>query len=347
MATAEEEIDGVVNFESNLKPGRDEWQLNVRRENLSAFGLDTQLLGRTLRGLYQGEIAGPFREDGEEYDIRVQLSETAKTDAMLLKTLTLTNRRQEEIPLASVVNPVMGKSPTKLVRIDQQRAARIQADLGPNAALGDMIQSLTSYVAPMLPEGYNMRFQGRAESLEDLRVGAIAAFFLGGLFIYMIMAALYESLLVPISILVTLPMAIVGAFLSLLIFGRFLDVYSVIGMILLMGLVAKNAIVLVDYTVQLVNKGMEPREAMIHAGVRRFRPIMMTVLSTVAGMMPIAMGLGELNKFRAGMGIAAIGGLLSSTILSLVVVPCLYLVLIKTKEKMGQRILNLKQRFVN
>ncbi|MEZ4741568.1 MAG: efflux RND transporter permease subunit [Bdellovibrionota bacterium] len=320
-------IPEVIGFETNLRPGRSEVKYQIDTKRTAAFGLSTQQVGKTIRGMYEGELASYYRDKGNEYDVRVRLRAEDRLGLASLADFSIPNDRGDSIPLQAVTRKFSDHSPTKIVRIDQQRSSLLEGDLQEGAPLGSAISKLTDLVQPLLPQGYTMKFQGQAESLRDLGIGAITALLLGGLFIYMIMASLYESLIIPFSILLTLPLAIVGAIAALLVARTHLDVYSVIGIILLMGLVTKNAILLVDYVEQLRASGIDRRQALIEGGLRRLRPIMMTTVAMIVGMAPIAFGYGELNKSRAGMGIAAVGGLISSTMLSLVVIPCAYVFL--------------------
>lgn len=324
---AQQKVPGAANLETNLKPGRQELQMVVDRQNAAAFGLRVNQIGDDVRALYEGLDAGVYRESGEEYDIRVRLRDNERSDVLALQDFSIPNDRGEAVPLSAVVRMQNDTSPTSIVRIDQQRSARIQGDIVPGAALADVIKDLNSVVIPLLPEGYTMKFQGQAESLGDLRTGALVALVLGSVFIYMVMASLYESFVLPWAILMTLPLAIIGAILALLFSRKFIDIYGVIGIILLMALVTKNGILLVDYVEQLRAQGMARLEAVIEGGLRRMRPIIMTSIAMIAGMLPVAIGYGEVNKVRAGMGITTIGGLISSTVLSLIVIPCVYIYL--------------------
>lgn len=339
IETVTSKIPGIANMESNLKPGREELQLKVQGDNASAFGLSARVIGENVRGIFEGVKAGVYREAGEEYDIRVRFRDDQRVDTLVLNDLTIPNDRGEAVPLSAVVTPLQGTSPTSIIRIDQKRAARIDGDLLPGAALATVLKDMKAIVEPMLPTGYTLSFQGQAESLADLRVGAIGALALGAIFIYMVMASLYESFVLPFSILLSLPLAMVGAIAALFLCGKLLDIYSVIGTILLMALVTKNAILLVDYAEQLQNEGKSRDVALREACLRRMRPIVMTSVAMIAGMLPVAIGMGELNKVRAGMGVVTIGGLASSTLLSLIVVPCAYLFLDRFR-KWSQRLVS-------
>ncbi len=324
---ANNKVAGVANLETNLKPGRQELQLAVDRQNAAAFGLKVQDIGQNVRGLYEGLLAGVFREGGEEYDIRIRLPARDRSDVVALEEFSLPNDRGDAVPLSAVTRIQSDTSPTSVVRIDQHRSAKIEGDLVPGYALAAVTADLTQVIEPLLPPGYTYRLQGQAESLGDLRAGAVVALLLGAVFIYLVMAALYESFVMPFAILMTLPLAIIGAIWALLASGKFMDIYGVIGVILLMALVTKNGILLVDYAEQLRAKGMGRMEALVEAGVRRMRPIVMTTIAMIAGMLPVAIGYGEVNKVRAGMGITTIGGLISSTVLSLIVIPSVYIYL--------------------
>lgn len=328
----------VVNLESNLKPGRGEIQYILDRKRLGEFGLTGNAVGETLRGMYAGDLSGTYREMGTEYDIRVRLRPEDRQDIQAVQNLTIPNSRGEPVPLRAVTNLIYATSPTKIIRIDQSRAALIEADLPTGVPLAKALADLKQFASSLLPTGYHLDFQGQAKSLNDLAIGGVVALGLGALFIYMIMASLYESLLIPFSILLTLPLAIVGAILALLISQKSMDVYGVIGMILLMGLVTKNAILLVDYVEHLRKEtGMSRDQALFEGSMRRLRPIMMTTVAMIAGMVPVAVGIGEINKIRSAMGIASIGGMISSTFLSLIVVPCFYIYMDKIRERFRRK----------
>lgn len=333
IEAAKQKIPGIAGLETNLKPGRQELQVVVDRANASAFGLQAGDIGQNIRGLYEGLLSGVYRESGEEYDIRVRLRPDQRSDALALDGYTMPNDRGDSVPLNTVARAQVGVSPTSIVRIDLKRSARLEGDLVPGYPLADVIGKLREIAVTMLPPGYTIDFQGQAKNLSDLMTGAVVALGLGSLFIYMVMASLYESFLMPFAILTTLPLAIVGAILALLISGKFMDIYGVIGIILLMALVTKNAILLIDYAEQLRAKGLNQFDALFEAGTRRMRPIVMTTIAMIAGMLPVAFGYGEINKVRAGMGIATIGGLISSTMLSLVVIPCVYIYLDRLRVK--------------
>ncbi len=318
------QVPGVVDLQSSMREGQSEMEFQVNRERLTAFQLSVGQVGDYLTGLINGIVATKYREDGDEYDLRVQLDDKSRADSAKIRSLKIPNSRGELIPLEAITSHRSGFSPAQITRVDDARGVSVDGDLSPGYPLAQVIESVRRVVKSVLPPGYTVEFQGQAKNLNDLATGGLLALSLAVLFIYMIMASLYESLVLPFSILLTLPLASVGAIFGLLLTGKFIDIYSMIGIILLMGLVTKNAILVIDYVEQLRAAGKERMEAIMEGGVRRFKPVAMTTLAMIAGMIPVAAGWGEINKSRAGMGVVAIGGLLSSTLLSLVVVPCAY-----------------------
>lgn len=330
-------VPQLRNVSVNLRRGREEIQLVVNREAMAQLGVTAKDVGEALRGMFAGKESGKYREMGSEFDIRTRLRMEDRFDRSLITQVSVPNSRGESVLISDVAKEVLNYGPSKIIRINQNRSALIEADLQPGAPLADVLGKVKAIVEPQLPPGYRMEFQGQAKSLADLQAGAIVAIFLGALFIYMIMASLYESLLVPLAILLTMPLAIVGAVVALLIAQKNLDIYGIIGMILLMGLVTKNAILLVDYVEQLRKEGLTCFEALYQGSSRRVRPILMTTIAMVAGMLPVAIGLGEVNKIRSAMGIAAIGGMLSSTLLSLIVVPCFYVFIDRLRVWLASR----------
>lgn len=340
LAKTPEAIPEIVDLTSNMKPGRKELQFHIDRVRSTAFGLMPRDVGTTIRGLFEGDLAGQYREEGQEFDIRVRLQPEDRLGISSLENLTIPNDRGEAIPLSAVAKQQDGTSPTKVTRINRQRSVLFEGDLARGAALGTVIEKLNNLIKPLLPANYRLDFKGQAKTLGELGFGIQIALGLSTLFIFMIMASLYESLVLPFAILLTLPMSVIGVFGALLITGRMMDIYASIGIILLVGLVTKNAILLLDHVEHLRKEGKSQKDALLAGGLRRLRPILMTSFCMIAGMLPIAIGWGELNKSRAAMGTATIGGLVSSTFLSLIVVPCAYIYLDNLRSWLKRKILN-------
>lgn len=321
------EIPSIADLDTSMRPGQNEIQIELDRAHLAQFGLTSTEVGRNLRALFEGEVATQFKEADTEFDLRVRLKEDERLGANSLAGLYLPNSRGEMVNLENLGELKRGVAPTKITRIGRSRAVLLEGNSKPGFPLNESLSKLRTIITEELPAGYHVDFQGQAKNMKDLAQGFFVAVGLSIIFIYMVMASLYESLILPFSILLTLPLAIVGAFAGLLLTGKFFDIYTIIGVILLLGLVTKNAILLVDYLEQLRRQGMGREEAIMEAGLRRLRPIMMTSISMIAGFIPVAMGLGEVNQERSGMGVVAIGGMISSTLLSLIVVPCAYIYL--------------------
>lgn len=230
------------------------------------------------------------------------------------------------IPLNRIAKPEDTLGYSQINRQNKSRFINIGANLGPTGSLGTVSEEVQKIVKDEMPPppGIDYRFQGQAEDFQDLISSMLLAIFLGVLFIYLVLSSLYESFVTPFTILLALPLAMCGAMVALLIFGKSIDIFSLIGIVLLLGVVAKNSILLVDYTKQMEQAGHPRNEAIIKACRTRLRPILMTSLALIAGMIPIAIGLNEASAMRTSMGIAIIGGLISSTLLTLLIVPAAY-----------------------
>jgi multidrug efflux pump subunit AcrB len=230
------------------------------------------------------------------------------------------------IPLKRVATAEEAKGFSQINRQNKGRFIAISANLGPDGQLGNASAEIETVLANEIkpPTGITYKFEGQAQDFKDLITNMSVALGLGILFIYLVLASLYESFVTPVTILIALPLAISGAFTGLFITGKSIDIFSIIGLILLMGVVAKNSILLVDYTNHLLKEGLDINSALIKACRTRLRPILMTSLALIAGTMPIAIGLTELGSQRQSMGVAIVGGVFSSTFLTLLVVPAAY-----------------------
>ena len=230
------------------------------------------------------------------------------------------------VPLSAISKGVEKSGPSQIIREDRSRVVQITANLTPDGAIGTAtdrtMQLLTKKMPP--PKGVTYNFIGQTEDLKELSTNMLLAMMLAVVFIYFILASLYESFITPVTILIALPPALSGAFLALFLFGQQLNMFSMIGMIMLMGLVTKNSILLVDFAMQGHRSGLTRKEAIYKAGMSRLRPILMTTFAMLAGTLPVALGIGEVSKFRMAMGIAIMGGLILSTFLTLIVVPAIF-----------------------
>ncbi len=313
----------------SFRPGKPEFQVLPNRSKAEKLGVSTNIIGTELRTLMEGQTPAVYRLKGEEYDIRVRLQENQRNLQQNFSKISIPNINNRLIPLTSIVTGVETTGPANITRQDRGRYYQIAADISPDGpGMGGAIQDINKMFKDeiKLSEGMNYKFVGQAESFGELVTSMAIASGLGIIFIYLVLASLYESFITPFTIMLVLPLALSGAFFALFVApGATLDLFSMIGCIMLMGVATKNSIILVDYTNQQLDLGTPLKDAILLAGKNRLRPILMTSFALIAGFIPIAVGLNEASRQRTSMGIALIGGLISSTFLTLVIVPAAYL----------------------
>jgi HAE1 family hydrophobic/amphiphilic exporter-1 len=275
-------------------------------------------------------------ERGKRYDIRVRLNPEDRESSRNMQRIYVRARDGKLVELSNVVKIDEGSGPSVINRVDRQRAITLFANLE-EKPLGQAKDELDAIAGKALPPDYVPKYQGMADTMQESFGYLLFALMLGIIMAYMILAAQFESFVHPITVLLSMPLSFIGAFGALFMTGKTLNIYSLIGLILLMGLVKKNAILLVDYTNVLRERGMSRRDAILQAGPVRMRPILMTTFAMVFGMLPIAFAVGEGAETRSPMGIAVIGGLLTSLVLTLVVVPAAYDIFDDWQEKFKNR----------
>ncbi|NBT57674.1 efflux RND transporter permease subunit, partial [bacterium] len=318
---------GVQDPDINFRPGKPEFQVSLDKEKSERFGVSSSLVGAELRTQVEGSVPAVFREGGKEYDVRVRLQEDQRDLKQFFKETFVPNVNFRLVKLAQVATPLETSGPSNISRQDRGRYVQVMADLTPGGVgMGGVMKDVAKILEDeiKLPPGVRYAFVGQAESFQELVGSVILAVTLSVIFIYLVLASLYESFVTPFTIMLVLPLAACGAFYALFLTGQALDINSMIGCILLLGVASKNSILLVDCTQQLMDEGMPREQALIKAGRLRLRPILMTTFALIAGMLPVAIGLNEASRQRTNMGVAIIGGLISSTFLSLVVVPAAY-----------------------
>ncbi len=321
---------GLLEPDLSEKPGKPEVRAVVDDAAAKRLGLSTALVGRELRAQIEGETPAVFRLNGREYDVRARLKEDQRDLEASFASAAVPNVNGRIVRLSDAVRLVPGRSPSTVNRSGRARSVRLEADVAPDGpGLGGVMADFRALLDGELkpPQGVSYRFEGQAENFEELVMNMAIASLLGMFFIYLVLASLYESFITPFTILLVLPLAASGGFFALWATGKSLDVYSMIGMILLLGIATKNSILLVDRTKQLTDGGMEESAAVVQAGRDRLRPILMTSFALVAGMIPVAVGLNEASAQRTSMGVTAVGGIISSTLLTLFVVPAAYALL--------------------
>ena len=334
LATQMKRIPIVANVISETSLDRPELRIRPRAELAARLGVSTESLSQTIRVATIGDV-GPalakFDAGDRQVPIRVQLEDSARSDLQMLQQLRVPLGQRGErggVPLSVVADIQLDQGPTSINRYDRERQATVAADLVGAAALGDatkMIEDLP--VMKSLPKGVRVNKSGDAESLAELSDGFATAITAGLMMVYAVLVLLFGTFLQPITILFSLPLSIGGAIAALLLTGKQLTTPVWIGILMLMGIVTKNAIMLVEFAVEAIREGKKRDEAIIDAGMKRARPIVMTTIAMAAGMMPSALAIGAGGEFRSPMALAVIGGLIFSTILSLVFVPAMFMVM--------------------
>lgn len=317
----------LKDVDSTNRPGKPEFQVVPDRYKAEKLGVSTTLMGSELRTLIEGTKAAVYRENGEEYNIRVRLQEDQRNLKAGYAETYIPNINYSLIKLSNMTTPLETVGPANINRQDRGRYIQISADIAPDGpGMGGAIADINRMLKDEIKLPANMRYQfvGQAENFQELMTNMLVAGGLGIMFIYFVLASLYESFVTPFTIMLVLPLAMCGAFYALAITHSSLDLFSMIGCIMLLGVATKNSILLVDYANQQVQLGSSLYDAIIASGKSRLRPILMTSFALIAGMVPLAIGLNEASKQRTSMGIAVIGGLISSTILTLVVIPAAY-----------------------
>ena len=324
-------ISGVVDIDSSLKAQKPTISVTPKRELGADLGIGVQQIGDALRPLLAGEAASTWRApDDENYDVNVRLAPADRNNADDLSRLMLTSSQtnadgsSKMVPLRQVatIEPAFGAN--QINRRDLNREVELSANVVGRSAgqVSADIKKMLDTVS--LQPGYRYKIGGSTKSMNESAGYALSALLLAIIFIYMILASQFASFLQPVAIMSALPLTLIGVFLSLMLFRSTLNMFSIIGFIMLMGLVTKNAILLVDFTNQVRKGGVDRHTALLEAAHVRLRPILMTTLAMVFGMVPLAFGLAEGSEQRAPMGQAVIGGIITSSLLTLVVVPVIY-----------------------
>lgn len=323
----------MVDVDSNYLLGAPEVQITPDRKMAALHGVSIQSIGQTVNALIGGVRVGQYPKDGRRYDIRVQIRrEYDKVEE--IKNLFLGNARNNLIPLSQLVSQEVRPSLQSISRIDRQRAISVYANLKPGASQEKALALVQDLSKKFLPSGYTVGFSGSAQTFKESGQSLVFALILGLLVAYMVLATQFNSFIDPVTVLVALPFSISGAFLALLLTHQSLNIYSMIGIILLMGIVKKNSILLVEFTNSVFERnGYKVREALVEACPVRLRPILMTSFATIVGALPAAMALGPGAETRIPMAITVIGGVFLSTFLTLYVVPCVYLLLSNWQRK--------------
>lgn len=319
-------LPGIVDIDTSLETGKPEVRVFIDRDKAADLGVDIATIAETVNFLIGGEVdVTKFKDEtkGRRYDVRARLFQEDRARPEAVGGLYARARDGRLIELSNIVKIEEAGGLSNINRVDRQRAVILFANLE-GKPLGQAKTELDAISSKILSSDYTAGYKGTADMMGETFGYLMFALVLGIVMAYMILASQFESFIHPITVLLSMPLSFIGAFGALWITGKTLNIFSFIGLILLMGLVKKNAILLVDYTNTLRHRGMGIKEAILHAGPVRLRPILMTTFAMVLGMMPIALGLGEGAETRAPMAIATIGGLVTSLFLTLIVVPVAY-----------------------
>ena len=308
----------------DLKFTKPELSINIDREKARNLGVNVLDIAQTLQLGLSGSRFGNFIMDGKQYQIIGQVERANRNEPLDLKTLYVRSRRGELIQLDNLVTISELSAPPQLYRFNRYSSAKVQAQLARGVALGDGIKEMQRIADEVLDESYTTSLDGASREFAESSSSILLAFMIALAIIYLVLAAQFESFRDPFVIMLTVPLALAGALLSLWYFNQTLNVFSQIGIIMLIGLVTKNGILIVEFANQRKAEGKNKRDAVIEAAESRFRPILMTSLSTILGILPIALALGAGSESRVSMGIAVIGGMMFATILTLFVIPAIY-----------------------
>jgi HAE1 family hydrophobic/amphiphilic exporter-1 len=323
------QIPGIKDPDLSWSAGKPELQVVVDRERATRLGVSLTEIALALRTAYEGDTSVKYREGGQEYAIRVRLDEADRQRVSELSNLVVSYVQGAPVYLRDVATIRLDEGPTRIERADRQRRVMVLANIMPGYSLGNLRVQIDNLLRQqnVIPPGVRVSWFGEGEVLTREGAYMMQALLLSFILVYLLMVALFENWLYPFIIMFSQPQALVGALLALIVARSELNIVSMIGIIMLVGLVGKNAILLVDFTNTLRARGLSREEALQQAGPIRLRPILMTTAALVLAMVPIALAVGRGSEFRAPLGIVIIGGMLVSTLLTLVVIPCMYTVM--------------------
>ncbi len=317
----------------NLKFNKPEINITIDRDKAKNLGISVSDIAQTLQLALSGQRFNYFTMNGKQYQVIGQFSRQNRDEVLDIKSLYLRNTAGELIQLDNIVKFNEENSPPQLYHYNRYQSATVSAGLAPGKTVGDGIKEMDKIAEKILDESFTTALSGASRDFKESSSNILFAFILALILIYLVLAAQFESFIDPFIIMLTVPLALAGAILSLWYFNQTLNIFSQIGIIMLIGLVTKNGILIVEFANQLKEKGMTAKEAIETAAAARLRPILMTSIATALGAMPIALALGAGAKSRMGMGIVIVGGILFSLILTLYVIPAIYSYLSKDKKK--------------
>lgn len=327
-------IPGTTDVDISSEQYEPEIQVKLDPARAGDAGVDATTVGNIIQTAFLGMTTkNQYTVGDSDYDIRVQMLEKNRLNYDDVANLRLASKTGGFVRLGDIATVKIGSGPTQIDRESRQRQVIVYANTV-GVSSGEVLNQVRNIIPILnLPLGYTYKFVGQAQTMQDSFAEIGKALILAIVLIYMVLAAEFESFVHPFTIMLSLPFSLVGAILGLLLAGKTVNIMSLIGAIMLMGLVTKNAILLVDYTNQLRQQGMPITEALIEAGALRLRPILMTTMAMIFGMMPVALGLGAGAELRSSMGVVLVGGLITSTFLTLIIVPLVYLLIDRLQHR--------------
>jgi HAE1 family hydrophobic/amphiphilic exporter-1 len=317
-------VQGITDVETSLEAGIPQQEIRVNRDKISDLGLSVRNVTQLLQTAVAGSKAGEYRTEGNSYRILVQLKDAEKRSLNEILDLTLTTASGEKVALRNLVSTEESRGPVLIERKDQQRIVTVSANVAgrDEGSVARDVQKLLDLIPRSV--GYDLTVAGTFEEQRKASRELVVSLLLALVLVYMVLACQYESLRDPLVVMFSVPLAAIGVLVTLFVTRTTLNVQSYIGCIMLGGIVVNNAILLVDQTGRLLKDGMPTREALVEAGRRRLRPILITTLTTILGLMPLALGIGEGADAQAPLARAVVGGLTASTLITLVLIPTVY-----------------------
>ena len=317
----------LKDVDTSNKATRPEFKVKLKDDSARNYGVNSQAVGNELRGYVEGFTPTKLRQNGLEYNIRLRLKPEQRDIKDNFNMIYVPNINNKLIRLADIADTEEDIEPATINRQDRGRYIQITASLAPKVGLGNLIDDFQKQFTEgdlKTPSDVRFSFSGDSENMQDMISSMNQALLLSIVFIYLILTSLYESFIVPFTILLALPLAFCGAFYALYIMGESVNIFTMLGIFMLVSVSGKNSILLIDFTNRLIDEGKSRTEALVIAGRMRLRPILMTSIALIVGTLPVAIGFSETASMRTSMGVAIIGGLISSTLLTLVVVPAVF-----------------------
>ena len=315
-----------------MKFNKPEIEISIDRIKAKDLGLSVKDVAQTLQSALSGGRLGYFLMNGRQYQVVGQMMRAERDNPADLNRYYIRNNRNEMIQLSSIVTVTENSNPPQLYHYNRFKSATISASLAPGKTIGDGVVAMRAIGDKLLDESFSTTLNGPSRDFEESASNTSFAFVLALVLIYLVLSAQFESFIDPLTIMITVPLALTGALVSLWLTGQTINIFSQIGMIMLIGLVTKNGILIVEFANQKRSIGLPKMQAIIEASAQRLRPILMTSLATALGALPIALSLGAAASSRISLGVVVVGGIMFSLILTLFIIPAVYVYFSRNKK---------------